>query len=171
MTLGADPSISSKKERNEKEVVAINPAANLLTVEKSNHELAIYESPPPQRRQRLPKDRTRAFRRRPHPVYCPRQITQSIANRDMAAIEAIHPDGRLSVRLDSNRQIGFKRQRASSSLPRLRRYQSQLPGPCRERAPRSRRYQRPPGPPQLPLRLRLHVSRQPRGHRGTLRAR
>jgi ATP-dependent exoDNAse (exonuclease V) alpha subunit len=30
-----------------------------------------------------------------------------VANRDMAAIEAIHPDGRLSVRLDNNRQIEF----------------------------------------------------------------
>jgi hypothetical protein len=30
-----------------------------------------------------------------------------VANRDLAAIEAIHPDGRLSVRLDNNRQIEF----------------------------------------------------------------
>ncbi len=30
-----------------------------------------------------------------------------VANRDMAAIKAIHPDGRLSVRLDNNRQIEF----------------------------------------------------------------
>ena len=30
-----------------------------------------------------------------------------VANRDMAAIEAIHPDGRLSIRLDNNRQIEF----------------------------------------------------------------
>ena len=30
-----------------------------------------------------------------------------VANRDMAAIETIHPDGRLSVRLDNNRQIEF----------------------------------------------------------------
>ena len=30
-----------------------------------------------------------------------------IANRELAAIEAIHPDGRLSLRLDNNRQIEF----------------------------------------------------------------
>ena len=30
-----------------------------------------------------------------------------VANRDRAAIEAVHPDGRLSVRLDNNRQIEF----------------------------------------------------------------
>jgi SAM-dependent methyltransferase len=30
-----------------------------------------------------------------------------VANRDMAAIAAIHPDGRLSVRLDNNHQIEF----------------------------------------------------------------
>jgi ATP-dependent exoDNAse (exonuclease V) alpha subunit len=31
-----------------------------------------------------------------------------VANRDLATIEAIHPDGRLSVSLDNNRQIEFK---------------------------------------------------------------
>jgi ATP-dependent exoDNAse (exonuclease V) alpha subunit len=30
-----------------------------------------------------------------------------IANRDLAVIEAIHPDGRLTARLDNNRQIEF----------------------------------------------------------------
>jgi ATP-dependent exoDNAse (exonuclease V) alpha subunit len=30
-----------------------------------------------------------------------------VANRDLAIIQAIHPDGRLSVRLDNNRQIEF----------------------------------------------------------------
>jgi hypothetical protein len=30
-----------------------------------------------------------------------------VANRDLATIEAIHPDGRLSARLDNNRQIEF----------------------------------------------------------------
>ena len=30
-----------------------------------------------------------------------------VANRDLAAIEAIHPDGRLSARLENNRQIEF----------------------------------------------------------------
>ena len=30
-----------------------------------------------------------------------------VANRDLATIEAIHPDGRLSVRLDNDRQIQF----------------------------------------------------------------
>jgi ATP-dependent exoDNAse (exonuclease V) alpha subunit len=30
-----------------------------------------------------------------------------VANRDMAAIEAIHPDGRISVRLDNSHQIEF----------------------------------------------------------------
>jgi ATP-dependent exoDNAse (exonuclease V) alpha subunit len=30
-----------------------------------------------------------------------------VANRDLATINAIHPDGHLSARLDNNRQIGF----------------------------------------------------------------
>ena len=63
-------------------------------------------SPPPYRRQRLPRDRTRVLRRRPHPVHCPRQITRRCKSRH-GEIEAIHPDGRLSVRLDNNRQIEF----------------------------------------------------------------
>src|SRR5208283_2534613 len=36
-----------------------------------------------------------------------------------------------------------------------------VPGPHRRTRPRSRRYQRPPRPSQLPLRLRLHLPRQP----------
>ena len=31
-----------------------------------------------------------------------------VANRDLAVVDAIHPDGRMSARLDNNRQIEFK---------------------------------------------------------------
>jgi conjugative relaxase-like TrwC/TraI family protein len=87
-------------------VVAINPAANLLTVEKANHELATYD---PRRltgvsvyqeieRQLSVGDRIQ---------FTAPDKSLGVANRDMAAIEAIHPDGRLSVRLDNDRQIEF----------------------------------------------------------------
>ena len=87
-------------------VVAINPAANLLTVEKANHELATYDP------RRLTGVSVYQEIQRELSVGDRIQFTApdkslGVANRDMAAIQAIHPDGRLSVRLDNNRQIEF----------------------------------------------------------------
>jgi hypothetical protein len=87
-------------------VVAIDPAANLLTVEKANHELATYD---PRRLtgvsvyQQIERDFSVGDRIQ----FTAPDKSLGVANRDMAAIEAIHPDGRLSVRLDNNRQIEF----------------------------------------------------------------
>jgi len=87
-------------------VVAINPAANLLTVEKANHELATYD---PRRLtgvsvyQEIERELSVGDRIQ----FTAPDKSLGVANRDMAAIEAIHPDGRLSVRLDNNRQIEF----------------------------------------------------------------
>jgi ATP-dependent exoDNAse (exonuclease V) alpha subunit len=87
-------------------VIAINPAANLLTVEKANHELATYD---PRRLtgvsvyQEIERELSVGDRIQ----FTAPDKSLGVANRDMAAIEAIHPDGRLSVRLDNNRQIEF----------------------------------------------------------------
>jgi len=87
-------------------VVAINPAANLLTVEKVNHELATYD---PRRLtgvsvyQEIERELSVGDRIQ----FTAPDKSLGVANRDMAAIEAIHPDGRLSVRLDNNRHIEF----------------------------------------------------------------
>ncbi len=87
-------------------VVAIDPAANLLTVEKENHELATYD---PRRLtgvsvyQEIERELSVGDRIQ----FTAPDKSLGVANRDMAAIEAIHPDGRLSVRLDNNRQIEF----------------------------------------------------------------
>ncbi|MFY9743043.1 MAG: MobF family relaxase [Candidatus Sulfotelmatobacter sp.] len=87
-------------------VVAINPGANLLTVEKANHELATYD---PRRLtgvsvyQEIERELSVGDRIQ----FTAPDKSLGVANRDMAAIEAIHPDGRLSVRLDNNRQIEF----------------------------------------------------------------
>ena len=87
-------------------VVAINPAANQLTVEKSNGGLATYD---PRRLtgvtvyQEIERELSVGDRIQ----FTAPDKSLSVANRDMAAIEAIHPDGRLSVRLDNNRQIEF----------------------------------------------------------------
>jgi ATP-dependent exoDNAse (exonuclease V) alpha subunit len=87
-------------------VVAIDPAANLLTVEKANLELATYD---PRRLtgvsvyQEIERELSVGDRIQ----FTAPDKSLGVANRDMAAIEAIHPDGRLSVRLDNNRQIEF----------------------------------------------------------------
>jgi conjugative relaxase-like TrwC/TraI family protein len=87
-------------------VVAINPTANQLTVEKANGELATYDP------RRLTGVSVYQEIQRELSVGDRIQFTApdkslGVANRDMAVIEAIHSDGRLSVRLDNNRQIEF----------------------------------------------------------------
>jgi conjugative relaxase-like TrwC/TraI family protein len=87
-------------------VVAINPATNQLTVEKANQDLATYD---PRRLtgvsiyQEIERELSVGDRIQ----FTAPDKSLGVANRDMAAIEAIHPDGRLSVRLDNNRQIEF----------------------------------------------------------------
>ena len=104
-------------------VVAINPAANLLTVEKANHELATYD---PRRLTGVSVYReigTRAFRRRPHPVYCPRQITRRCKSRH--GCDRGDPPRWSPVRPPRQQPPDrIQPQRASSSRPRLCRHQS-----------------------------------------------
>jgi ATP-dependent exoDNAse (exonuclease V) alpha subunit len=87
-------------------VVAINPAANQLTVEKANQELAIYD---PRRLTGVTvyREIEREFSAGDRIQFTAPDKSLAVANRDMAAIEAIQPDGRLSARLDNNRQIEF----------------------------------------------------------------
>jgi conjugative relaxase-like TrwC/TraI family protein len=87
-------------------VVAINPSANQLTVEKPNGELATYD---PRRLTGVSvyQEIQREFSVGDRIQFTAPDKSLGVANRDMAAIEEIHPDGRLSVRLDNNRQIEF----------------------------------------------------------------
>jgi conjugative relaxase-like TrwC/TraI family protein len=87
-------------------VAAINPAANQLTVEKANGELATYD---PRRLTGVSvyQEIEREFSVGDRIQFTAPDKSLGVANRDMAAIEAIHPDGRLSARLDTNRQIEF----------------------------------------------------------------
>jgi conjugative relaxase-like TrwC/TraI family protein len=87
-------------------VVAINPAANQLTVEKANKERATYD---PRRLTGVSvyREIEREFSVGDRIQFTAPDKSLGVANRDMAAIEAIHPDGRLSARLDNNRQIEF----------------------------------------------------------------
>ena len=87
-------------------VVAINPAANQLTVEKGNQELATYD---PRRLTGVSvyREIEREFSVGDRIQFTAPDKSLGVANRDLAVIAAIHPDGRLSARLDNNRQIEF----------------------------------------------------------------
>jgi ATP-dependent exoDNAse (exonuclease V) alpha subunit len=87
-------------------VTAINPAANLLTVEKSSSEQVVYD---PRRLTGVS-----VYRQIDHEFSIGDRIqftapdkSLGVANRDLAAIESIAPDGLISARLDGNRQIEF----------------------------------------------------------------
>jgi conjugative relaxase-like TrwC/TraI family protein len=87
-------------------VVAINPAANQLTVEKANGELATYD---PRRLTGVSvyREIERELSVGDRIQFTAPDKSLGVANRDLATIEAIHPDGRLSARLDNSRQIEF----------------------------------------------------------------
>src|ERR1019366_10419083 len=80
-------------------VVAINPAANQLTVEKTNQELATYD---PRRLTGVSvyHEIDRDFSVGDRIQFTAPDKSLGVANRDLAVIETIHPDGCLSARLD-----------------------------------------------------------------------
>jgi conjugative relaxase-like TrwC/TraI family protein len=87
-------------------VTAVNPSANLLTVEKQSGELANYD---PRRLTGVS-----VYREVPHEFAAGDRIqftspdkSLGVANRDLATIESITPDGRITARLDDNRRIEF----------------------------------------------------------------
>jgi ATP-dependent exoDNAse (exonuclease V) alpha subunit len=87
-------------------VVAIDPAANLLTVAKQNGERATYD---PRRLTGVSvyKEVDREFASGDRIQFTAPDKSLGVANRDLAVIDTIHPDGRLSARLDNSRQIEF----------------------------------------------------------------
>jgi conjugative relaxase-like TrwC/TraI family protein len=87
-------------------VVGVNPAANLLTVAKSSGEQAIYD---PRRLTGVSvyREIDREFSAGDRIQFTAPDKALGVANRDLAAVESISPDGRISARLDSNRQIEF----------------------------------------------------------------
>jgi ATP-dependent exoDNAse (exonuclease V) alpha subunit len=90
-------------------VVGINPAANLLTVEKSSGELATYD---PRRLTGVSvyREIDREFSVGDRIQFTAPDKSLGVANRDLAVIESIAPDGRISARLDNNRQSRIQRQ-------------------------------------------------------------
>jgi conjugative relaxase-like TrwC/TraI family protein len=87
-------------------VVVIDSAANQLMVEKANGELATYD---PRRLTGVSvyREIDREFSVGDRLQFTAPDKSLGVANRDLAVIEAIHPDGRVSARLDNNRQIEF----------------------------------------------------------------
>ena len=87
-------------------VIAINPAANQLTVEKANKELATYD---PRRLTGVSvyREIDRQFSVGDRVQFTAPDKSLGIANRDLAVIESIAPDGLITTRLDNNRQIEF----------------------------------------------------------------
>ena len=87
-------------------VVAIDPVGNQLTVEKANQELATYD---PRRLNGVSvyQEIDREFSVGDRVQFTAPDKSFGVANRDLATIEAIHPDAQISARLDNNRQIEF----------------------------------------------------------------
>ena len=90
-------------------VVGINSAANLLTVERSAGELANYD---PRRLTGVSvyREVAREFSVGDRIQFTAPDKSLGVANRDLAAIESVAPDGRISARLDNNRQVEFNAQ-------------------------------------------------------------
>jgi conjugative relaxase-like TrwC/TraI family protein len=87
-------------------VGAIDPVANQLTVEKANREIVTYD---PRRLTGVSVYRAieQQFSVGDRIQFTAPDKSLGVANRDLAIIQAVHPDGRLSARLDNNRQIEF----------------------------------------------------------------
>jgi conjugative relaxase-like TrwC/TraI family protein len=87
-------------------VVAINPTVNQLTVERANQELATYD---PRRLTGVSvyQEIDRQFAVGDRIQFTAPDRSLGVANRDLAVIESIAPDGHLTARLDDNRQIEF----------------------------------------------------------------
>jgi conjugative relaxase-like TrwC/TraI family protein len=88
-------------------VAAINPSANLLTVEMGSGELSTYD---PRRLAGVSVYREVAheFSVGDRVQFTAPEKSLGVANRDLAVIESISRDGRIAARLDDNRQIEFK---------------------------------------------------------------
>ena len=87
-------------------VAAINPAANQLTVEKANGELATYD---PRRLTGVSvyQEIERQFSVSDRIQFTAPDKSLGVANRELATIDTVDPNGRLSAHLVNNRQIEF----------------------------------------------------------------
>jgi len=87
-------------------VAAVNPTENLLTVAKAGGELAAYD---PRRLTGVSvyREVTHEFSVGDRIQFTAPDKSLDVANRDLAMIESITPNGRISARLDDDRKIEF----------------------------------------------------------------
>ena len=87
-------------------IVAVNPSANLLTVEKQSGDLATYD---PRRLTGVSvyREIVHEFSVGDRIQFTAPDKSLGVANRDLAMIESIASDGRIAVRIDDNRRIEF----------------------------------------------------------------
>jgi conjugative relaxase-like TrwC/TraI family protein len=87
-------------------VTAIDSGANQLTIEKTSGELATYD---PRRLTGVSiyRESERELSVGDRIQFTAPDKSLGVANRDLAIVESIAPDGRLSARLDNSRQIEF----------------------------------------------------------------
>ena len=87
-------------------VVSVHPADNLLSVKKTNGELAAYD---PRRLSGVSVYRgiDREFSAGDRIQFTAPDKSLGVANRDLAVIDSIAPDGRVAAHLDSGRTVDF----------------------------------------------------------------
>ena len=87
-------------------VVGVSSASNLLTVEKSTGEIVNYD---PRRLAGVSvyREAVHEFSAGDRIQFTAPDKSLGVANRDLAVIESIAPDGRISARLDNNRKLDF----------------------------------------------------------------
>jgi conjugative relaxase-like TrwC/TraI family protein len=87
-------------------VVGINSTANMLTIEKSTGELVNYD---PRRLVgvNVYREVAHEFSAGDRIQFTAPDKSLGVANRDLAVIESIAPEGRISARLDNNRSVEF----------------------------------------------------------------
>jgi len=87
-------------------VTAVDPSQEVLTVEKESGEFVTYD---PRRLSGVSvyREATRDFAVGDRIQFTAPNKQLGVANRDLAVIESIAPDGRMTARLDRNRQIEF----------------------------------------------------------------
>jgi hypothetical protein len=90
-------------------VVGINPDSNLLTVEKSTGELTNYD---PRRLAgvSLYREVRQEFSAGDRIQFTAPDKSLGVANRDLAIIESVAPDGLITARLDNDRRVEFNAQ-------------------------------------------------------------
>ena len=144
-------------------VVGVNPSANLLTVERSPGEVTNYD---PRRLNGVSVYREvgREFSVGDRIQFTAPDKSLGVANRDLAAIESVTPDGRISARLDDNRKIDFdsREHRHFDHGYAVTSHSSQ--GLTAERVLVNADTGVHPDLLELPVRLRLYLPRQPRGN-------